>query len=351
MDALQQTRLATFLRLFQSSVPDLPDGGESHPATALRAGARVDARIVETLPDGRSLVDVEGTLYQARIPASVQTGPGGRLSLTVIDAGVPPTFGLAAQRDASALPSVKVDVGALAAQLRSIAQTAASQTGPVAPGEPVLPAPTTQGSALDAPLRTALETSGLFYESHQAEWVAGKRDLSALLAEPQARPLPGSGAVAPAEEGAASIAVTPGSASAATQAAAAVTSNDAGAPLSPAVATLVDRQLQFVGSNQIQWAGSLWPGQRMEWTVEEETAGGGREGEDETAWSSRLKLDLPRVGTIEAVLRLTGSAVRISLVVPPEQRQDIADALPELREALEARGLQLQGAEVGGRGG
>ena len=350
MDALQQTRLATFLRLFQSSVPDLPEGGESHSVTVLRPGARVDARIVETLPDGRSLVDVEGTLYQARIPASAQTGPGGRLSLTVIDAGVPPTFGLVAQKEASALPSVKVDVGALAAQLRNIAQTAASQTGPVASAEPVLPAPTTRGAALDAPLRTALETSGLFYESHQAQWVAGKRDLSALLAEPQARSLPTSGAVAPAEEGAASIAVSPGSAFAATQAAATVTSNDAGAPLSPAVATLVDRQLQFVGSNQIQWAGSLWPGQRMEWTVEEETAGG-REGEDDSVWSSRLKLDLPRVGTIEAVLRLTGSAVRVSLVVPAEQRQDIADALPELREALEARGLQLQGAEVGGRGG
>ena len=40
-------------------------------------------------------------------------------------------------------------------------------------------------------LSTALEQSGLFYESHQARWLAGKLDTAALMQEPQGRsPMP-----------------------------------------------------------------------------------------------------------------------------------------------------------------
>ncbi|ENH6343043.1 flagellar hook-length control protein FliK, partial [Burkholderia vietnamiensis] len=42
-------------------------------------------------------------------------------------------------------------------------------------------------AALRAALAQAVSESGLFYESHLAQWLAGQRPLAALMREPQAR--------------------------------------------------------------------------------------------------------------------------------------------------------------------
>ena len=55
------------------------------------------------------------------------------------------------------------------------------QSAPLWTGEQVLP-DTTQ---LAGKLHDALSHSGLFYESHQAQWIAGTRPTTQLLLEPQ----------------------------------------------------------------------------------------------------------------------------------------------------------------------
>ncbi|EOH6282417.1 flagellar hook-length control protein FliK, partial [Burkholderia cenocepacia] len=62
-------------------------------------------------------------------------------------------------------------------QASSAAATRAAAAPSVAP--PV--------AALRAALAQAVSESGLFYESHLAQWLAGQRPLAALLREPQAR--------------------------------------------------------------------------------------------------------------------------------------------------------------------
>ncbi|MDS0797238.1 flagellar hook-length control protein FliK, partial [Burkholderia pseudomultivorans] len=74
------------------------------------------------------------------------------------------------------------------------ADPAASADASAAPGAPASAASAARdaaapppATALRAALAQAVSESGLFYESHLAQWLAGRRPLAALLREPQAR--------------------------------------------------------------------------------------------------------------------------------------------------------------------
>jgi len=59
---------------------------------------------------------------------------------------------------------------------------------PAAPlnrGAPLLPQPPASGAELAPALGRAVRQSGLFYESHQAQWIGGRLPVAQLLAEPQ----------------------------------------------------------------------------------------------------------------------------------------------------------------------
>jgi hypothetical protein len=335
----------------------LPTGDATSPAAALRAGARVDALIVDLLGNGRALLEIEGGLFQARLPEGVTAGPGRRLALEVLETGTVPKFALA--EEPAATPSARVDIGSLASRLRDIAVAAqGASTGDIAPEPPLLPAPPAAASELEPPMREALQRSGMFYEAHQAEWVGGRRELASLRAEPQAR-LASANPAPPAQGPVADAAVTEaqilpqsrtdtGSVAPGAQA---MTGESADPALSPALAGIVDRQLQALGSNAVQWSGMLWPGQRLEWVVEEQGKDkGGGQGEETPRWASRLRLQLPVVGEVEAGLSLSGQALRLTLRVPDGSRAAFEQALPVLRASLDARGLTLQEARMAGDG-
>ncbi|MEI7970553.1 MAG: flagellar hook-length control protein FliK [Betaproteobacteria bacterium] len=352
MNPIQQARLASFLRVFQTE-PVAPLPGRDNAGPALQAGARVDARLVESLPDGRTLIEVEGAIYQTRLPAAALAGPGGRLALTVLQAGPSPTFGLGGTEPSAPPPaSSRIDLSGLAARLRGIVDAAAAEAGSTRPAvaEPLLTRAPADAGHLERPLRTALETSGLFYESHQAEWVGGRRDLSSLRAEPQALVHAGTAGAAQALEGSDAVTAAGSSVSAAGSPSADSlrAAPDGSQPMPPALATIVDRQLQTLSSHQIQWSGQLWPGQHADWVIEEDqsgdTASPGEEGE--SRWTSRLRLALPRVGEVDALLSLRGTGIEVRLQVPAERVAEVRQAFPGLRASLLARGLELQAANV-----
>lgn len=352
VDPLQQIRIAGLLQSsFQGSVPQ---DGEARAVPVLRPGSEITAKVVAQLLDGRVVLDVEGAPFQTRLPQGVSAGLGSRIPLLVIEGGETPTFGLAGpQADSPAPSSARVALSGLSTQLQALAAAAKRDAAPAAvTGQPpLLPTPPADGAALEAPLRAALEHSGLFYESHQADWVAGQRDLASLRQEPQAR----LARIAAAGEGgpdAVADAREPDAASR-TSATASETPMGGGSPdtdvsgapgtasLPPGVATLVDRQLQNLGTQQIHWSGPVWPGQTMEWEVREE----GRDSADPSApatWTSRLRLELPRLGEVEAVLRLRGGALAVELRVPEGARAEVGAGTTALRDSLDARGLSLE---------
>lgn len=358
MDIVQQVRLSALLQSFQGRTVD---DGQAQPGPTLRVGAEVLARVAALLGDGRSVLEVEGSVYQTRLPPGLGAAVGSSLPLVVLKGGANPTFGLSQQvapMQAGETGSARVALSSLSGQLQSISAAAARESAAPLPSVPLIDAAPVSGNMLEGPLRQALEGSGLFYESHQAEWVGGRRDLSSLRQEPQAR-LAESAArgvesrTSPA--GGAPVDEVNPSAPMASPAPADPASAANGLPREPAsasvlpqgVATLVDRQLQSLGTQQIHWSGQVWPGQTLEWVVEED-ARDDREPDDAPSWTSRLKLDLPRVGTVEAVLRLRGAELQVDVVATDAARAEIGAAATQLRDSLAARGLSLAGIRIRG---
>jgi len=234
-------------------------------------------------------------------------------------------------------------------------------------------------------LRQALSQSGLFYEAHQAQWLAGKVDLAALLREPQAQgapPQPGqttahSAAPQAASTPAGQAAPTGGAAQTATAARseAAAMSNAAaqsvarneepvaavksaigqyaeGAMRNSQIAErllpVVHQQLEALASQQYVWHGMAWPGQPFEWIVEDPRGdwhGGGEEAD--TEWNTTLRLSLPRLGGVEVRVNLTAAGAALRLKADDARAAAALQAHgEELAEALAAAGVPLTGMAV-----
>jgi hypothetical protein len=78
------------------------------------------------------------------------------------------------------------------------------------------------------------------------------------------------------------------------------------APGLPATLTpLVQQQLDALATQVLSWQGQIWPGQTLEWDIEDSPQSRpGEEGADSRRWTTRLRLTLPRLGAIDATLRL-----------------------------------------------
>jgi hypothetical protein len=125
----------------------------------------------------------------------------------------------------------------------------------------------------------------------------------------------------------------------------------AGAAASP-LATLVDRQLDAVGTRQIAWSGPLWPGQTLDWRIEERVdadahAEGGVAGTGTAVWSSRLRLNLPHLGEVDARIDLSGGAVRLAIDADAFGAGAMRSGQAALRDALQARGLPVVDLRIG----
>ena len=207
----------------------------------------------------------------------------------------------------------------------------AAQTAALNGGQPMLAsAPQGPGdSALLANrLGTALAQSGLFYESHQVRWLAGKLDTAALLQEPQNRnapplpPQPAEGTPTATRSGAEGL-----------------------APIPERLLPVVHQQLDAMATQNFVWQGQVWPGQTMEWELEDPAAEGrGGSDEPDANWNSTLRLTLPRLGGIEARLHLTPAGVAMRLIADSDEtRATLAAAEARLADALAAADVPLTG--------
>ncbi|MDR8833241.1 hypothetical protein FEQ02_04308 [Burkholderia pseudomultivorans] len=251
-------------------------------------------------------------------------------------------------------------------------------------------------TAPDGIRRTDRE-SGLFYESHLAQWLAGQRPLAALLREPQARlaaaqsgdadavlpdaadaldellaPRPSLPAARPAAPPGGSASSTPGGASSygpaqdpaaaarphaawppgAADLSAASSDAQAPSPVHPAAVPLVRQQLDALATDQFRWTGDAWPGARLDWTIEPDDPGGRapRGGSDDAgdgiAWRTRLTLTLPSLGTVDAELVLNGAQLVARLRANHAGAERLTQHEAALRRRFEGSGLQLGGLSI-----
>ncbi|WP_423371775.1 flagellar hook-length control protein FliK [Burkholderia sp. LMG 32019] len=274
-------------------------------------------------------------------PASTQTALSdvGRVLDAISRAGGDSTPAIAGRVPLLADPTVLLTDTAVPARAPAAsdpaasstsASTAASSAAATRDAAAALPV-----AALRAALAQAVSESGLFYESHLAQWLAGQRPLAALMREPQARlaaalapadpdaaqhgstdvldellaqrpPLPAPARATaqpgtPAQGGASARdpaqALPAGARQGATlppdtfdllgerpdargtpaRAELAAASSDSQAqtlaPVHPAAVPLVRQQLDALATDQFRWTGEAWPGARLDWTIEPDDPG------------------------------------------------------------------------------
>ena len=332
-------------------------------------GQRFFATLQRTLPDGTFRALVAG--QQMTLALNTAAKSGDTLELEVSQVTPRAVFArivgqeAAATVTASAQPALS-QTGRLISFL--LTGQPAAQPASLAANQPLLAAPPANGAQLAPLLRQALGQSGLFYESHQADWVLGRRDTASLTSEPQGQAqtrstAPGASQAATGQavhQGVASPksgaqsgqpAAAEGSERAA-QARGAALADEAvpvrTAPIPDRLIPIVHQQLDALATQQYVWHGQAWPGQAVEWRIEDpERDDGSAEEETAHGWDSTLRLTLPRLGGVEAQLHLSGKQVALRL------RADEADTLvaldagaAALASALEAVDLRLSGLIV-----
>src|SRR5512138_2987065 len=149
----------------------------------LAPGSDVRAEVLGRMVNGRTLMRVAGEVLTMELPESVT--PGDTLRMTILAREPRPTFSLSLQQN-SATPVSISQTG------RWLGQIVQGDAGTMSRPEQLnrlvrlSDGPPIDTTRLAASLREALTTSGLFYESHLADWVAGGRQLSSIMHEPQA---------------------------------------------------------------------------------------------------------------------------------------------------------------------
>lgn len=237
------------------------------------------------------------------------------------------------------------------------AQSAASAT----------PAGTPMAAQLTQALRAALQQTGLFYESHLTQMVFGQRTAQEVAQEPQAQldqnavitrdtPMPANAQATPA---AAQQDNAPGGAGSAAQGTSLASQTAAGgssssslslssslaaggnplAGIHPDATALVHQQLDVLANQALVWQGQAWPGAHMEWEVARDRTQGG-ELMDDTHWATRLQIELPRLGLVQARLNIAGNQVVMSLVAPTSAGE-LSQNSNALRQQFVSAGLAL----------
>ena len=219
-----------------------------------------------------------GTMAQEAVKSSVTIQPVNGTSLLFTDTAVND------EKNNVLLSATGRFLGTL---VQEIIKPSAATHQPVTSTIPVLASPPLNSTELPGLLQKAITQSGLFYESHQAQWINGKNTLDKLHQEPQGRLMP-----------ATAMGVSP----------------DSGISVNSQSIPLVQQQLATLETGHLIWRGEIWQGQPMEWDIYEQVPGD-EENTDEpaTQWRTQLRLSLPQLGDITATILLNTQGVSIEL--------------------------------------
>ena len=111
---------------------------------------------------------------------------------------------------------------------------------------------------------------------------------------------------------------------------------------------LVQQQLDAAATQRLAWHGEVWPGQSLDWQIEpDDSRNDAGSADAERGWTTSLRLVTPRLGEIDARLRLTPQGARIAIVTPVgASAADLLDAAPILEKSMAAAGVPLLALQV-----
>ena len=322
---------------------DKQHAGYSPFFEGLKPGQNVQATVRARLPGGEFVVALgeqnreEKQLLHLKLPHSAQAGD--LLDLVFISRDPRPAFMLKPNTPTA----VSVPLSETGRFIDGLVRRLISPGSPPAltGTEALLEASPVDSVQLARNLANALTRSGLFYEAHLAQWMAGARPLAELLLEPQAR-------LSPQQMHARDSDFLPNTTPSAGDNAAPDNASNVRDPVHPEALALVRQQLEIFETRHVTWQGLAWPGQPVEWEVAEEKHEPGDEREEASStWNTLLRITLPNLGHLSACIRLNEGGVEIQLVAADPVTAFIlrTGAIP-LANGLEAAGIKLLGMEV-----
>lgn len=376
-------------------------------------GQRVLAEIQALLPNGTYRAIVAQRDITLALPFSAKAGDSLELEVTETDGKLALTLvGPAKSEDAAAalknesVATTLSQAGKLIGNLQGDIAEPGKRAAPAAlnGNQPLVESFPEQAATLAPVLKEALVKSGVFYEAHQARWVAGNLSTENLRQEPQGRLSPPAIPLAISQPNPLTIAI-PSDANVA---------QTAKQPLNPAQASLivnatvdepieaktgeqvrptdslvpsstttrpeqnspqsatprdlpsssatqttqttqpgavprdlvpiVQQQLDALATQNYAWQGQIWPGQQMHWEIGNNSDGQhARADEMNARWETRLNVNLPSLGGIGAVIRLaTNGDMKISMKANSESGEArLREAAGILNEQMAAAGLKL----------
>lgn len=373
-------------------------------------GQRVLAEIQALLPNGTYRAIVTQRDITLALPFSAKAGDSLELEVTETDGKLALTLvGPAKSEDAAAalknesVATTLSQAGKLIGNLQGDIAEPGKRAAPAAlnGNQPLVETFPDKAATLAPVLKEALVKSGVFYEAHQARWVAGNLSTENLRQEPQGRLSPPAIPRVISQPNPLTVAI----------------SNDANAvqtakqPLNPAQASpiwnatvdeaieaktgeqarsmdslvpsatttraeqnsqqsatprdlpsssatqttqpgavprdlvpIVQQQLDALATQNYAWQGQIWPGQQMHWEIGNNSDGQHASADEMSArWETRLNVNLPSLGGIGAVIRLaTNGDMKISMKANSESGEArLREAAGTLSEQMATAGLKL----------
>ncbi len=175
-------------------------------------------------------------------------------------------------------------------------------------------------------LRSSIEESGLFYESHLAAWARGERSLEQLQREPQMQTAQQAAQQGPHPDG---------------------TAPDR------AAAQQINQQLLAQEQGRLHWQGESWPGQPIQWEIQRQPGAeqrDGRAGSDDapaSIWRSSLRLRFAALGNLSATITMVGQQVHLQLLTDVDDSAATLRAqAPVLSASMAAAGIPLSSLSI-----
>lgn len=316
-------------------------------------GQRILAEIQALLPNGSYRAVVAQRDVTLALPFSAKAGDTLELEVTESDGKLALAFVANRSDGAAAKPAQESVATTLSPTGKMIGDLMGGIDGegkraPPAPlngSQPLVESMPKTAADLAPILKQALTQSGMFYEAHQARWVAGELPTDVLKNEPQGK----FSALQTHATGDAATAKTAGAANAETLTASAPLATArseaaSGNPVPRELAPLVHQQLDGLATQNFAWQGQVWPGQQMRWEIGEDLGDSHSAADQEVQrWQTRLKLSLPLLGDIDVALNLrAGGEVSITLTADSDTSEaSLRDGAQQLRRQFDAAGLNL----------
>ncbi|CAN5794655.1 hypothetical protein BH11PSE12_BH11PSE12_02390 [soil metagenome] len=180
-----------------------------------------------------------------------------------------------------------------------------------------------QPEKLAAHLQQTMSSSGLFYESHVANWADGKLPLAELQREPQAQ----LGNVA-----------------------ANASLNSTGQKDQLALTQMIHLQLETLEQQKIVWQGKLLPDMPFDWDIKREP----RQAQDSSdqndaapSWQSTVRFELPQLGTVAATINMHAGHLQLLIRTNSATTvQSLQEYAPVLADALQHIDMSLESFSV-----